>query len=258
MESSPSRVLLADLVGSEAANRRFGHGMTGRVPTPPDPRRRDATGIVAIEEAPWGRKWKVGTAEGGHQHPGGVRLSVPVLAQPRQRLADHHLLLQQRLGYLADPRVQGARAHGHARLSLAIGQLVERIELMSGWTAKIAVGPRTESSVLQGSSQVHLSDRGRSVPVPAQVGADSWNFLRQDRTVPPGATAMGVASRQHGDSAWRAQRHLAVGGVAVRALVYEAVEGGSVAGLTSAPGISSRQKAETVFVAKEQENVEIV
>jgi hypothetical protein len=69
---------------------------------------------------------------------------------------------------------------------------------------------------------------------------------------------MGVASRQHGDSAWRAQRHLAVGGVAVRALVYEAVEGGSVAGLTSAPGISSRQKAETVFVAKEQENVEIV
>ena len=134
----------------------------------------------------------------------------------------------------------------------------KRIELMSGWTAKIAVGSRTESSVLQGSPQVHLSDRGRSVPVPAQVGADSWNFRRQDRTVPPGATAMRVASRQHGDSAWCAQRHLAVGGVAVRALVYEAVEGGSVAGLTSAPGVSSRQKAETVFVAKEQENVEIV
>ena len=89
----------------------------------------------------------------------------------------------------------------------------------------------------------------------AEMAGKGGQLRGQDRVVAPGAAAMRVAATEHGDTAGRAQWHLAVGRGEMGALRDEPIEGRGVARRSAVGRTAGRQKTVGVLVGKKEQEV---
>ena len=118
-----------------------------------------------------------------------------------------------------------------------------------GWSREVSVRSMLEAGHLSRSDQVHLPDSGGRVTVIAEMRGDGRNVGSEDGTLG------GWAPGEHGDTAWDAERILAVCRLEMGTSLDQAIECWRPARLTATLFGTGGEESVAVFVAQKEQNV---